>query len=211
MRLQTRNRRSPACSTFTTSVVFVLCSKLRFSPRPNLSPFPQLARALDESAEDVRRLLNQVIADCERPERGVFLRQIGTRYQMATKPEHHEFLQELRRGLRPPAPLSLPALETLAIIAYKQPISAPEIQAIRRVAGAGVLTTLLKHKLIATAGRKRDGKGALLYRTTELFLRDFGLQTLKDLRSLECFTEIRNSKYYSSTLRLIRKNLVSTQ
>jgi len=150
----------------------------------------QLARALEEPEKIVLGLLEELTAACERPERGVFVRQMGGRYAMASKPEHQEFLQEFLRGLRPRAPLSLPALQTLAIIAYKQPISAPEIQGIRRVAGAGVLVTLLRRKLIAPAGRHKDGE-ALLYRTTELFLKDFGLSSLKDLPALQFFAELR--------------------
>ena len=148
----------------------------------------QLARALEESEESVLRLLEELARECERPERGLFVRKIGTGYSLASKPEQHEFLQEFLRGLRPRAPLSLPALQTLAIIAYKQPISAPEIQRIRRVAGAGVLATLLRRKLIAPAGRYKGGN-ALLYRTTELFLKDFGLQQLNDLPRLDSFAE----------------------
>lgn len=93
--------------------------------------------------------------------------------------------------MRPRAPLSLPALQTLAIIAYKQPISAPEIQAIRRVEGAGVLATLLKRKLIAPAGCQNETGHALLYKTTSLFLKDFGLKGLRDLPALEEFGELR--------------------
>jgi segregation and condensation protein B len=125
-----------------------------------------LARALGEPAERIQALLGEIRAEHEKPEHGVFVRYVRGGYQMRTKPEHHEDLQELLRELRPRAPLSLPALQTLAIIAYKQPVSAPEIQAIRRVEGAGVLQTLLKRKLIAPAGRKPGGGHALLYRTT---------------------------------------------
>ncbi len=150
----------------------------------------QLARTLEETVDAVERWIRDIVAELEKPEHGIFLRKIGSGYQMRTKPEHHEGLTEVLRGLRPRAPLSLPALQTLAIIAYKQPISAPAIQGIRRVAGAGVLTTMLRRKLIAPAGRHKDGN-ALLYRTTELFLRDFGLQDLKHLPALKEFVELR--------------------
>jgi len=151
----------------------------------------QLARALEETEEAVERWIEEILVEYKKPEHGVFIRKIGTGYQMGTKPEHQEGLTEVLRGLRPRAPLSLPALQTLAIIAYKQPISAPEIQAIRRVEGAGVLATLLRRKLIAPAGRKNDLGHALLYKTTSLFLKDFGLQDLKDLPALEEFAELR--------------------
>jgi len=149
----------------------------------------QLARALQEPTELVERWMEEIIAEHEKPKHGVFIRKIGSGYQMRTKPEHHEELQEVLRGLRPHAPLSLPALQTLAIIAYKQPISAPDIQAIRRVEGAGVLVTLLKRKLIACAGRKNKPGHALLYKTTSLFLKNFGLKDLNDLPALEEFAE----------------------
>jgi segregation and condensation protein B len=152
----------------------------------------QLARALRESEEDIQHLIEEIIAEHEKPQHGVFVRSVRGGYQMGTKPEHHEDLKELLRGLRPRAPLSLRALQTLAIIAYKQPVSAPEIQPIRRVEGAGVLQTLLKRKLIAPAGRKNDGGHALLYKTTRQFLIDFGLKDLNDLPALEEFAELRD-------------------
>jgi segregation and condensation protein B len=151
----------------------------------------QLARALQESEELVQILLREIMEHFAGPGHGVFVRKTGAGYRLGTQPEHHADLKEILRGLRPRAPLSVPALQTLAIIAYKQPVSAPEIQAIRRVEGAGVLDTLLKRKLIAPAGYKRDGGRALRYKTTDLFLKDFGLPSLKDLPSLENFAEIR--------------------
>lgn len=152
----------------------------------------ELARALEEPDELVEGIIAEIVAEQERPEHGVFLRKIGNGYQMRTKPEHHDELKEVLRSLLPRTPLSLPALQTLAIIAYKQPISAPEIQAIRRVEGAGVLATLLKRKLIAPAGRQNETGHALLYKTTSLFLKDFGLKGLKDLPALEEFREVRD-------------------
>lgn len=151
----------------------------------------QLARALEEPDELVERSIRDIVAEFEKPEHGLFLRKSGPGYWMQTKPELHPGLAEVLRGLRPRAPLSLPALQTLAIIAYKQPISAPEIQSIRRVEGAGVLATLLKRKLIAPAGRKTDTRHALLYKTTALFLKDFGLKDVKDLPALKEFVELR--------------------
>ncbi len=151
----------------------------------------ELARALRETEDGVEHLLAQIMAEFAQPEHGVFVRKVRGGYQMGTKPEHHEGLKELLRGLRPQAPLSGPALQTLAIIAYKQPVAASEIQAIRRVEGAGVLSTLLKRKLIAPAGRKNDGGNALLYRTTDLFLKDFGLQNLRELPALKEFAPLR--------------------
>jgi len=151
----------------------------------------QLARSLGEPEAHVQGLLEDLAAEYRQPEHGIFVRPVRSGFQMATKPEHDADLKELLRGFRPRAPLSRPALETLAIIAYKQPISAPQIQAIRRVEGAGVLQTLLRRKLIAPSGRRKDERHALLYKTTDLFLKDFGFQSLKDLPTLEEFAERR--------------------
>jgi segregation and condensation protein B len=151
----------------------------------------QLARSLGEPEAHVQGLLEDLAAEYRQPTRGIFVRLVRGGFQLATKPEHDADLKELLRGFRPRAPLSRPALETLAIIAYRQPISAPQIQAIRRVEGAGVLQTLLKRKLIAPSGRRKDERHALLYKTTDLFLKDFGFQSLKDLPALEEFAEPR--------------------
>jgi segregation and condensation protein B len=158
------------------------------SPQP--VTLRQLMRAVGEPEQVVRHILENVRHDHDRPERGVFLRATRGGYQLGTKPELDPALRQALRGVRPRPPLSRPALETLAIIAYKQPISAPDIQKVRRVEGAGVLETLLKRKLIATAGHKPDGR-AQLYRTTSQFLTDFGLRHLKDLPTLPEFKELR--------------------
>jgi segregation and condensation protein B len=158
------------------------------SPQP--VTMRQLMRAVGEPEEAVRQALEQIRRDRDRPERGIFLRETRGGYQLGTKPELDAMLRQALRGVRPRSPLSRPALETLAMIAYKQPISAPDIQKIRRVEGAGVLDTLLKRKLIATAGHKPDGR-AQLYRTTSQFLVDFGLRSLEDLPTLPEFKELR--------------------
>jgi segregation and condensation protein B len=158
------------------------------SPQP--VTLRQLMRAVAQPEETVRHALEQIRMDQDRAERGIFLRETRGGYKFGTKPELDGSLRQALRGVRPRPPLSRPALETLAIIAYKQPISAPEIQKIRRVEGAGVLETLLKRKLITTAGYKPDGR-AQLYRTTSQFLADFGLRSLQDLPTLPEFKELR--------------------
>ena len=157
---------------------------------PQMVTIPQLMRAVGQPEAVVRQALKSIRADQDRPWRGVFLRETRGGYQLGTKAELDAPLREALRGVRPRSPLSRPALETLAIIAYKQPISAPAIQNIRRVEGAGVLETLLKRKLIATAGHQPDGR-AQLYRTTSQFLADFGLRSLQDLPMLPEFKELR--------------------
>src|SRR5262249_45544690 len=104
---------------------------------------------------------------------------------------HHDSVRSFVKSLKPPLKLSLPALETLAVVAYKQPVTSPEIMEIRGVQGAGVLKTLLDRKLIAVAGRKNVIGKPLLYKTTKEFLIQFGLKDLSELPSLKEFEEIR--------------------
>ena len=151
----------------------------------------QIADALGEPRERVEKLLEHLVAEFDRPEHGVTIREVAGGYKMATKAEHHERVRTFVRSLRPPVKLSLPALETLAVIAYKQPITAPEILEIRGVQGAGVLKTLLDRKLIATAGPKNVIGKPILYKTTKEFLVQFGLKDLSELPTLKEFEEIR--------------------
>jgi segregation and condensation protein B len=139
----------------------------------------------------VEKLLELLVSEFDRPEHGVTIREVAGGYKMATKPEHHERVRAFVKSLRPPLKLSLPALETLAVIAYKQPVTAPEILEIRGVQGAGVLKTLLDRKLIATAGRKDVIGKPMLYKTTKEFLVQFGLKDLSELPTLKEFEEIR--------------------
>lgn len=151
----------------------------------------QIAAAVQQPRETVVRLMEQLVAEYERPEHGLVIREIAGGFKMATKPEHHEAVRAFVKSLKPPLKLSLAALETLAVIAYKQPITAPEIMEIRGVQGAGVLKTLLERKLIATAGRKNVIGRPVLYKTTKEFLVQFGLRDLTELPSLKEFEELR--------------------
>jgi len=151
----------------------------------------QIAAAVGQPREAVVGLMDQLVAEYERPEHGLAIREIAGGYKMATKPEHHEAVRAFVRSLKPPLKLSLAALETLAVIAYKQPITTPEIMEIRGVQGAGVLKTLLERKLIATAGRKNVIGKPVLYKTTREFLVQFGLRDLAELPSLKEFEELR--------------------
>jgi segregation and condensation protein B len=150
----------------------------------------QICAAIEQPRERVIELLEQLAADYERPERGLSIREIAGGFMLTTKPEHHEEVRRFVKNLNPPLKLSLPALETLAVIAYKQPITAPEIMEIRGVQGAGVLKTLLDRKLIGTAGRKQVIGKPILYKTTREFLVQFGLKDLNELPSLKEFQEI---------------------
>jgi segregation and condensation protein B len=152
---------------------------------------PQIANALGQPAELIDKLLAELAAEYERPEHGLTIREVAGGYKMATKAEHHEAVRAFVKSLKPPLKLSLAALETLAVIAYKQPITSPEVMEIRGVQGAGVLKTLLERKLIAAAGRKNVIGKPVLYKTTKEFLIQFGLKDVTELPSLKEFEEIR--------------------
>src|SRR6266852_4056505 len=143
----------------------------------------QLAGALGEEKAAVRAALDDLVASYASDERGVEIRAVAGGYKMYTKPQHHEAVRRFIKSLR----LPMPALETLAVIAYKQPATGPEIQEIRGVNCAGVLKTLLEKRLIVTAGRKDVIGRPILYRTSKDFLMRFGLSDVDELPSLKEF------------------------
>jgi len=124
-------------------------------------------------------------ADC-----GLEIKEVAGGYKMATKAEHHEWVRKYVKHHTPPTKLSLASLETLAVIAYRQPITVPEIQEVRGVNAVSVLKTLLDKKLITTSGRKDVIGRPILYRTTKEFLIHFGLKNLDELPSLEEFEDL---------------------
>jgi segregation and condensation protein B len=138
----------------------------------------------------VRAVVEELIADYSSEEHGMEIRQVAGGFRMATKPEHHDVVRAFARSLKPPVHLSIAALETLAVIAYKQPVTAPEISEIRGVEAAGVLGTLLDRKLITTAGRKQVIGRPILYKTSKQFLLRFGLNELSELPSMEEFEKL---------------------
>ena len=138
----------------------------------------------------VRASLEELVADYGGPDHGIEIRQVAGGYRMSTKPEQHEVVRSFAKSLKPPVRLSLPALETLAVIAYKQPATAPEINEIRGVDSGGVIGTLLERKLITTAGRKEVIGRPILYRTTKEFLMRFGLKDVNELPSMEEFEKL---------------------
>jgi segregation and condensation protein B len=150
----------------------------------------QIAAAIGRPIDKIKSLLDQLVAEYGKVEHGLTIREIAGGYKMATKAEHHEAVRAFVKKLTPPLKLSLPALETLAVIAYKQPVTTPEIMDIRGVQGAGVLKTLLDRKLIAEAGRKDVVGRPLTYKTTKEFLVQFGLKDLKELPTLKEFEEL---------------------
>jgi segregation and condensation protein B len=150
----------------------------------------QIAAALEAPLDKIKRLLDDLVAEYSKPEHGLTIREVAGGYKMATKAEHHEAVRAFVKKLTPPLKLSLAALETLAVIAYKQPITTPEIMEIRGVQGAGVLKTLLDRKLISESGRKNVIGKPILYKTTKEFLVQFGLKDLSELPTLKEFEEL---------------------
>jgi segregation and condensation protein B len=150
----------------------------------------QIAAALERPLDVVKRCLDELVAEWAKAEHGLAIREVAGGYKMSTKPEHHEAVRAFVKKLTPPLKLSLPALETLAVIAYKQPVTGPEIMEIRGVQGAGVLKTLLDRKLIAESGRKNVVGKPILYKTTKEFLVQFGLKSVNELPTLKEFEEL---------------------
>src|SRR5438132_12887924 len=138
----------------------------------------------------VRAALDELFADYGVPDRGIEIRQVAGGYRMSTKPEQHDVVRAFAKSLKPPIRLSLPALETLAVIAYKQPVTVPEISEIRGVDSSGVLATLMDRKLITTSGRKAVVGRPILYKTTKEFLLRFGLSDLNEMPSVEEFEKL---------------------
>ena len=138
----------------------------------------------------VRACLEELMASYYSPDHGIEIRQVAGGYRMSTKPEQHEVVRSFAKSLKPPVRLSLPALETLAVIAYKQPVTVPEISEIRGVDSGGVIGTLLDRKLITTAGRKQVIGRPILYKTTKEFLMRFGLKDVNELPSMEEFEKL---------------------
>ena len=151
----------------------------------------KLARQRDRRVRQVLQpVLDELVADYANGDRGMEIREIAGGYRMATKPEYHDAVRGFVKSLKPPMKLSLQALETLAVIAYKQPVTAPEVSEIRGVDSSGVLGSLVSRKLITTAGRKPVIGRPILYKTTKEFLLRFGLKDVNELPSMEEFEKL---------------------
>ena len=140
--------------------------------------------------EYVRELIDELIKDYATPERGLEVREVAGGYRLGTKPEYHDAVRGFVKSLKPPLRLTLQALETLAVVAYKQPVTAPEISEVRGVDSGGVLGSLMARKLITTAGRKQVIGRPILYKTTKDFLLRFGLKDVAELPSIEEFEKM---------------------
>jgi segregation and condensation protein B len=153
-----------------------------------------------ELKSSVRATLEELTADYSTEAHGVEIRQVAGGYRMSTKPEQHDVVRAFAKSLKPPIRLSLPALETLAVIAYKQPVTVPEINEIRGVDSGGVISTLLERKLITTGGRKAVIGRPILYKTTKEFLLRFGLKDVGELPSMEEFEKLVAESFQSELL-----------
>lgn len=150
----------------------------------------QLSRALEAPKPEVRTALDLLVASYSTDGRGIEVRRVAGGWRFYTKPQHHEVVRRFIKSLQPPIRLTMPALETLAVIAYKQPATVPEINEIRGVNVGGVIKTLLEKHLITTAGRKEVIGRPILYRTSKQFLMRFGLSDLDELPSLKEFEQL---------------------
>jgi segregation and condensation protein B len=153
-----------------------------------------------EMKSRVRSSLEELVGQFGSPDHGIEIRQVAGGYRMSTKPEQHEVVRAFAKSLKPPIRLSLPALETLAVIAYKQPVTVPEINDIRGVDSGGVIGTLLDRKLITTAGRKQVIGRPILYKTTKEFLMRFGLKDVNELPSMEEFEKLVAESFQAELL-----------
>jgi segregation and condensation protein B len=154
----------------------------------------------------IRAALEELAAEYGTAEHGIEIRQVAGGYRMSTKPEQHDMVRAFAKSLKPPIRLSLPALETLAVIAYKQPVTVPEISEIRGVDAGGVIATLLDRKLITTAGRKAVIGRPILYKTTKEFLMRFGLKDVNELPSMEEFEKLVAESFQSDLLSAVGDN-----
>src|SRR5438105_10837282 len=169
----------------------------------------QIVALVKDSAEtaDGTQLRSQVLlavgelkAEYAVDAHGIEIRELAGGYRMSTKPEQHDVVRAFAKSLKPPIRLSLPALETLAVIAYKQPVTVPEISEIRGVDSSGVIATLLDRKLVTTAGRKTVIGRPILYKTTKEFLLRFGLKDVNELPSMEEFEKLVAESFQNDLL-----------
>ncbi len=150
----------------------------------------QIAHALGVEKVEARAGLDLLVAAYQNDDRGIEVRKVAGGWKFYTKAQHHDVVRKFIKSLQPPLRLTMPALETLAVIAYKQPATVPEINEIRGVNVGGVIKTLLEKRLITTAGRKEVIGRPILYRTSKQFMMRFGLSDLDELPSLKEFEQL---------------------
>jgi segregation and condensation protein B len=172
----------PNLSALLEAIIYLAKEPVGFDAIHNALP--------DIDRAELQQTLNDLIERYRASEHGIEIREVAGGFRLSTKPEHHEVLKQFIRSQIPPTRLSLAALETLAVIAYRQPVTVPEIQEIRGVHASGVIKTLLDKKFVTTAGRKDVLGRPILYKTTRDFLVHFGLKDLAELPSMEEFEEL---------------------
>ncbi|MDX6614247.1 MAG: segregation and condensation protein [Blastocatellia bacterium] len=148
-----------------------------------------VAEVLRTGQDEVQEAMEQLAQEFNARDGGLHLREIAGGWQFATRPEHHEYVRAFLKS-RPSAKLSLASLETLAVIAYKQPITVPEILEIRGVQSPSAIKTLLDKRLIVAKGRKEAIGRPMMYGTSREFLIQFGLKDLSELPSIEDFEDL---------------------
>jgi segregation and condensation protein B len=159
----------------------------------------QIAKALGVENPEARAALDLLVASYQVDDRGIEVRKVAGGWKFYTKAQHHDAVRKFIKSLQPPLRLTMPALETLAVIAYKQPVTIPEMNEIRGVNVGGVIKTLLEKHLITTAGRKEVIGRPILYRTSKQFMMRFGLSDLDDLPSLKEFEQLAQAALDSDT------------
>lgn len=148
-----------------------------------------IADVIDVDREAVEKALAELVEEYDTRASGLQLREIAGGWQIATRPEHHENVRAYLKS-KPSAKLSLASLETLAVIAYKQPVTVPEILEIRGVQSPSAIKTLLDKRLIVAKGRKETVGRPMMYGTSKEFLIQFGLKDLSELPSVEDFQDL---------------------
>ena len=151
-----------------------------------------IADVLKEDREIVEQALQELVEQFNARNGGLQLREVAGGWQFATRPEYHEHVRAFLRT-RPSAKLTLASLETLAVIAYRQPVTVPEILEIRGVQSPSAIKTLLDKKLIVAKGRKDTVGRPMMYGTSKDFLMQFGLKDLSELPSIEDFEDLAGS------------------
>jgi segregation and condensation protein B len=182
--------RAPRPSRGLSELVAVVEALIFVADEPITSKL--IAEILGEEKQAVEAAVEQLKQEYENRESGLQIREIAGGWQIATRTEFHE---EVRKFLktRPSAKLSLASLETLAVIAYKQPVTVPEILEIRGVQSASAIKTLLDKRLIVAKGRKETVGRPMQYGTSKDFLIQFGLKDLSELPSIEDFEDLAGS------------------
>jgi len=147
----------------------------------------------EESFDKIELALQKAMDDFNARNAGMWIREVAGGFRMTTRPEHHEHIRAYLKT-KPGARLSMAALETLAVIAYRQPVTLAEILAIRGKKSSGALHTLLEKKLVSIVGRKPVVGRPILYGTSREFLMHFGLKDLAELPTLEEFAQMAEEK-----------------